>query len=210
MHQQKPAILFDFDGVLADTEPIHWECWNAALAPLGMAVTWQDYVDHCIGISDREFLETLGRVANPPREIDELWPLYPLKKKMFRDRVLQGGVISQETRQLLNDLSGHPLAVVTSSSKTEIEAILQNENVLHLFQATVYGDEVANLKPHPEPYLTAMQRLGVTHAITLEDSGPGRQSALAAGCELIEVNHASEVPSLLRRRLGMKRSSDVC
>lgn len=203
MPQQKPAILFDFDGVLADTEPIHWECWNAALAPLGMGVTWQDYVDHCVGISDREFLETLGRVASPPRGINELWPLYPQKKKLFRDLVLQGGVIIEETRKLLNDLSGHLLAVVTSSSKWEIEAILQNEKVLHLFQATVYGDEVANLKPHPEPYLTAMARLGVTHAITLEDSGPGKLSARAAGCELIEVNHASEVPDLLRRRLAL-------
>lgn len=203
MHQQKQAILFDFDGVLADTEPIHWECWNAALAPLGMGVTWQDYVDHCVGISDREFLETLGRVASPPRQIDELWPLYPNKKQMFRARVLERGVISAGTRQLLNDLKGHPLAVVTSSSKLEIEAILKNENVFHLFQAAVYGDEVANLKPHPEPYLTAQARLGVTSAIALEDSGPGKQSALAAGCELIEVNHASEVPGLLRKRLGL-------
>lgn len=203
MPSQKPAILFDFDGVLADTEPIHWECWNAALSPLGMGVTWQDYVDHCVGISDREFLETLGRVATPPKGIDELWPLYPQKKQMFRKTVLERGVISPETRQLLEDLSGHPLAVVTSSSKLEIEAILKNENVFHLFQTAVYGDEVANLKPHPEPYLTAMARLGVTTAITLEDSGPGKQSARAAGCELIEVNHSSEVPGLLRTRLGL-------
>lgn len=203
MPQLKPAILFDFDGVLADTEPIHWECWNSALAPLGMEISWQDYVDHCIGISDREFLETLGRAASPPRQIDELVPLYPQKKQMFQEAVLRRGVISEETKQLLQDLSHHPLAVVTSSSKSEIEFILQNENVLHFFQTTVYGDEVAHLKPHPEPYLTALARLGVTSAITLEDSAAGKQSARAAGCEVIEVNHASDVPALLRRRLSL-------
>lgn len=203
MHNNKPAILFDFDGVLADTEPLHWECWNASLAPIGVSITWEKYVDHCVGISDREFLETLGRHANPPRQLDELWPFYPLKKQMFKERALAGGLISSAIRSLLQDLAGHPLAVVTSSSKIEIEAILQNEKILHFFQATVYGDEVANLKPNPEPYLTAIARLGATHSIALEDSAPGQQSALAAGCELIPIRHASDVPDLLRSRLGL-------
>ncbi|MBI4889273.1 MAG: HAD family phosphatase [Acidobacteria bacterium] len=203
MLKQKPAILFDFDGVLADTEPLHWECWNAVLSPFGVSISWQNYVDHCVGISDREFLETMGRHANPPRQIDELWPLYPQKKELLRDRAMSGNLILSETRRLLQDLAGHPMAVVTSSSRLEIEAILKNEKVFHLFQTAVYGDEVANLKPNPEPYLTAMQKLGVTQAIALEDSGPGKQSARAAGCELIEVNHAAEVPQLLRDRLQL-------
>ncbi len=201
MPERNTAILFDFDGVLADTEPLHWECWNTVLEPLGVSISWQNYVDHCVGISDREFLETMGRHANPPRQIDELWPLYPQKKKLLRDRALSGNLIHPETRQILQDLAGHPMAVVTSSSRLEIEAILKNEKVLNLFKTAVYGDEVANLKPNPEPYLTAMRKLGVTQAIALEDSGPGKESARAAGCELIEVDHARDVPNLLRKRL---------
>ncbi len=95
-----------------------------------------------------------------------------------------------------------PLAVVTSSATSEISAILKAENILDLFQATVYGDEVTNLKPHPEPYLTAMQRLGVSKALVLEDSGPGIASGKAAGCEVIEVKRSSDVPQLLRARLN--------
>jgi HAD superfamily hydrolase (TIGR01509 family) len=196
------AILFDFDGVLADTEPLHFECWIEVLRPLGMSLTWDNYAAHCIGISDREFLETLGRVATPPRGIDELWPLYPLKKQLFAQRAVTGNLIDPALKQLLQSLTSVPLAVVTSSSKLEISAILHAEKVLGLFRVAVYGDEVANLKPHPEPYLTAMNRLGVSSALALEDSSSGIRSARAAGCEVIEVPSPAEVPRLLRERLA--------
>ncbi|MGJ5818247.1 HAD family hydrolase [Paludibaculum fermentans] len=202
MHSQIEAILFDFDGVLADTEPLHWSCWNEALQTLGVSITWEAYSAHCIGISDKAFLEALGRVSTPPRSLDELWPTYPLKKKLFAERATRGGLISAETKALLEELHSIPLAVVTSSATSEIRAILETEKVLDCFQATVYGDEVTNLKPHPEPYLTAMQRLGVSSAIVLEDSGPGIASGRAAGCEVLEVKHASDVPALLRARLN--------
>ena len=167
MHLQPEAILFDFDGVLADTEPLHWECWGEVIRPLGMSISWQNYQEHCVGISDREFLETLGRVSHPPRSIDELWPLYPMKKKMLAERASTGTLISPEMKALLQELSNYQLAVVTSSAAIEISSILQAEKVLSLFQTCVYGDQVQNLKPNPEPYLTAMQRLGVSRAIVL-------------------------------------------
>ncbi len=204
MHSQPEAILFDFDGVLADTEPLHWECWSEVIRPLGMAISWQSYQDHCIGISDREFLETLGRVSHPPHPIDELWPLYPLKKQLLAERASTGQLISRELKQLLLELSNYQLAVVTSSATVEIRSILQAENVLDLFQTCVYGDEVQALKPNPEPYLTAMRRLGVTRALVLEDSGPGIQSGQAAGCEVLTVRHPSDVPALLRARLALR------
>ena len=202
MHSQPEAILFDFDGVLADTEPLHWECWGEVIRPLGMSISWQNYKAHCIGISDREFLETLGRVSDPPHSIDELWPLYPLKKQLLAERAATGKLIASEIKDLLKEISGYQLAVVTSSATLEIRSILQAENVLGLFQTCVYGDEVQNLKPNPEPYLTAMMRLGVTRAIVLEDSAPGIQSGKAAGCEVMEIRHPSEVPRLLRACLA--------
>ena len=54
------AILFDFDGVLADTEPVHWACWAEVLRPFGAALTWEYYRDHGIGIDDKEMLRMLA------------------------------------------------------------------------------------------------------------------------------------------------------
>ena len=196
------AILFDFDGVLADTEPLHWECWNEALRPVGLEVNWDDYRRHCVGISDREFLERLGALGRPARTADELWPYYPLKKRLFQRRATGGGLVCDEVKELLSRMPAERLAVVTSSSRQEIEPILRAEGILHRFGATVYGDEVKRLKPDPEPYRTAMERLGARRAIALEDSVPGIASAREAGCEVIEVRHPGEVAGILRALLG--------
>lgn len=197
------AILFDFDGVLADTEPLHWQCWNEVLRPAGLEVSWDDYRRHCVGISDRDFLARLGSLADPPRTVDELLPFYPLKKKLFARRATQGGLIPAQVKHLLHQLDPRRLGVVTSSSRQEIEPILRAEGVLDRFGAAVYGDEVRRLKPDPEPYRTAMERLGARRAIVFEDSAAGIESARRAGCEVIAVRDVRSVPQLLRLRLGL-------
>src|ERR1017187_8837191 len=81
------AIFFDFDGVLLDTEPVHCACWAEVLAPAGLTLTWDYYRTHCIGIDDRDMLRTLARQADPPRDWDSLWALYPATKQLFQKRM---------------------------------------------------------------------------------------------------------------------------
>lgn len=197
-----PAILFDFDGVLADTESLHWSCWNEVLAQLGVQIGWEEYQRFCVGISDRHFLEVLGQHSEPRRTLDELWPLYPAKKKIFTARATSGTLVTPQIKQMLAELAAHPMAVVTSSSRQEIEAILRAEGILDRFRTVVYGDDVARLKPDPEPYAMAMRRLGVTSAIALEDSAPGKESARRAGCQLVEIGTAADTPVLVRAALA--------
>lgn len=195
---QLPALLFDFDGVLADTEPLHFACWQGLLAEKGITLEWDYYETQCIGMSDRDMLSALGKIGPIAYSIDELLPLYPLKKQAFSDLCARTELLSSELKQLLTELSCYKMAVVTSSGKSEIEPILLREGVLTMMQAAIYGNEVKALKPDPEPYRTAMERLGVTHAIAFEDSRSGIASATAAGCEVVIVRHASELPELLR------------
>ena len=83
------AILFDFDGVLLDTEPVHWACWAEVLAGDGLTLTWEYYRDFCIGNDDRDMLRAIARGADPPRDWNTLWALYPAKKKLFQERMRQ-------------------------------------------------------------------------------------------------------------------------
>lgn len=205
MPENRPqALLFDFDGVLADTEPLHWSAWRDTLAPEGIPLSWDYYEAHCIGLSEREFLAALGRHCDPARTVDELWPLYPLKKQRFADEAARRPIIAPDTVQALNQLHDIPFAVVTSSVRAEIEPILKKDQVLHLAATCVYGDEVPRLKPAPDPYRIAMERLGVTRAVAFEDSQAGMTSARDAGCHVVQVRSASELPSLIASVLNFR------
>ena len=80
------AILFDFDGVLADTEPIHFACWKQVLEPLGIHLNWPFYQARCIGISDRQMVERLAAERVPALPLDQVMPAYYSKRGSFGQR----------------------------------------------------------------------------------------------------------------------------
>jgi HAD superfamily hydrolase (TIGR01509 family) len=196
------AIFFDFDGVLLDTEPVHWACWAEMLATLDVTLTWEYYRDSCIGIDDRVMLRNIACEAAPPREWETLWALYPAKKKLFQQR-MASPPFDRELVELLPELRRtHRLAVVSSSSCSEIEPLLISGGIRGHFETIVGGENVQRHKPAPDPYLLAAERLGVAHALVLEDSEAGLASGRAAGFEVLRVGHPSEVAGLLRGRFS--------
>ena len=196
------AVLFDFDGVLIDSEPVHWACWAEVLAPLGVELDWATYQRNCIGVADRKMIEFLASRSQPPVPAERLWAEYPLKKRKFLDRVLAEPPFPSATVALLAELnSSYKLAVVSSSGSAEIEPLLRAAGLRHFFQATVYGDDVRQHKPDPEPYLLAAARLGVVRPLVVEDSIPGVESARAAGFEVLRVESADSVAAAVRAAL---------
>jgi beta-phosphoglucomutase len=192
------SILFDFDGVLADTEPIHYECWLEILAPFGLQPTWDYYQRECIGISDRLMVERIST----PALFDLIWPKYALKQALFRHKLTLKSPFQAETVSLISDLSPHyKLAVVSSSGRTEIEPPLVRAGLRDHFQAMVCGKEAGSLKPAPDPYLLAAQLLGAKSPLVVEDSAAGEASGHAAGFEVLRVASADAVPAELRRVL---------
>jgi len=195
------AILFDFDGTLLDTEPVHWACWTEVLAGVGLTLTWECYRDFYIGIDDRDMLRMIAAAASPPRDWTSLWALDPAKRKLFQQRMAQPK-FDPALVELLRQLDGvYQLAVVSSSPCGEIEPILVAGGLRQHFGTVVGGGDVTRQKPSPEAYLLAARRLRVSHALVLEDSAAGIASGRAAGFEVIPVKHPSEVPGLVRKRL---------
>jgi beta-phosphoglucomutase len=200
---QFEAVFFDFDGVLLDTEPVHWACWAEVLRPFGIELTWEYYRDEAIGIDDRDMLRVLARNAARPVEWDELWALYPAKKRLFQERMQQPH-FEAELKALLPELErDYRLAVVSSSACVEIEPLLVAGGVRGHFGTVVGGESVTKHKPHPEPYLLAAERLGVSRALVIEDSAAGVESGRAAGFEVMAIKHPSEVAARVRERLGV-------
>src|SRR3954452_21013339 len=141
------AILFDFDGVLLDTEPVHWACWAEMLRTVGVELTWEYYRDECIGIDDRDMLRAIAREADPPRDWESLWALYPEKKRLFQLRMSHPS-FEGELKDLLPVLQrDYQLAVVSSSACVEIEPILVAGGVREHFATIVGGENVKRHKP---------------------------------------------------------------
>jgi HAD superfamily hydrolase (TIGR01509 family) len=198
------AVLFDFDGVLVDSEPVHFECWNEILAPFGLSLSWEEYERHCIGVADRAMIDALCRLSGRPELFDAIWAEYPRKKAVFRERMAQAVPMPETVKRMLRGgLNGMPLAVVSSSGRLEVEGALELAGVRHAFRTVVTGEDVRQLKPSPEPYRTAAARLGVGHALVVEDSDAGVASGEAAGFEVLRVGSAGETAGRVLGRLGL-------
>ena len=196
------SILFDFDGVLADSEGVHFQCWTTILEPLGIPLSWEAYCANCIGITDRAMLEVLARQKNPPHDVEDLWQYYPKKKALFREKAYANPPIPESTRTLIRSLSQYSLAVVSSSGRAEVEPVLERAGIRDCFQTIVTGDDVKNRKPHPEPYLLAAERLNVRRPLVVEDSEPGAAAGIAAGFEVLKIHDPYALASALLSRLG--------
>ena len=196
------AILFDFDGVLADTEPIHFSAWREVLAPHGINLTWDVYVEKCVGVADKEMLDFLRTLAKPVVSLEVLWPEYKNKKTLFGQMVSNQSPIPSSTVALIKSLHGMKLAVVSSSFRAEIEPMLRVAGILDDFGALVFGDDVTHCKPHPEPYLTGAAKLSATRPLVVEDSEAGAASGRAAGFDVLKVERAERVSFMVRSLLA--------
>jgi HAD superfamily hydrolase (TIGR01509 family) len=197
------AILFDFDGVLADTEPVHWQCWVEIIQPFGIDLPWEVYSRKCIGVSDRKMIEALASEARTPVDPELLWGQYDEKKRRFRERIIPAKPVSEAAIELVRALCDYKLALVTSSGRSEVEPVLEAAGIRDCFQAAVFGGDVARLKPAPDPYLKAAGLLGTSRPLVIEDSDAGCESAIAAGFDFLRIPAADEMPALVRRHLAL-------
>jgi beta-phosphoglucomutase len=196
------AVLFDFDGVLADTEPLHYSCWREILEPYGIQLDWGFYAKQCIGVSDRMMIEHLAAERVPPIPFDDLWVECERKRLMFSSRIMATPPFLDETVQLIRELSDHyKLAVVSSSGRSEVEPPIVKAGIRDCFGAMVCGREVANLKPAPDPYLKAAELLGAKKPLVIEDSDAGVASGLAAGFQVVRISAPDRVAGEVQARL---------
>ncbi len=198
-------MLFDFDGTLADSERLHYESWLDAASRWGASVSWQEYQDRLIGVADGKasefFLRRAGRPPTP--ELIELGQRR--KRRAYRERSLRELEIDATVRRWI--LSNHrrvPIGVVSSSLPPDVVPILQAHGVARCMSCVVCGDDVRRHKPHPEPFLLALEQLRreqpslqASQCLVFEDSATGVRSASSAGMTVHRVRIPSELPPAL-------------
>ena len=196
------ALLFDFDGVLADTEPLHYRAWSETLAPLGISVSWEFYVANCVGVADDALFSNVFpkvfSVANPAKLVDA-------KRTAYRASLELKPPFLASTLELVRELSGqYPLAVVSSSSRAEVEPPLVRAGIAQYFRRMITREDVERIKPNPEPYLKAARWMDAKNPLVIEDSSAGIAAGKAAGFRVVEISSAASMASELRAALARK------
>ena len=182
------AAIFDMDGLLIDSEPIHFESLRVQLERYGVEYSYEVH-ETLVGTEDTHCYRVIQ--AGTPVPLPPIAGLIAERHRIFLDLVDRPltplpGVIS--TLDALAD-RGVPLAVASSSPSEHIERVLSNLGIRDRFSVTWSGCDVPHSKPAPDVYLAACRSLDVppTSALVFEDSGPGVASAASAGCVVIAV-----------------------
>jgi HAD superfamily hydrolase (TIGR01509 family) len=199
------AIVFDFDGVIANSEPLHYRAYAAVLADAGVTLTEREYYARYLGFDDVGAFEAIGRDRGLPWTEAEVRRLVERKaidlEALERDvSVLFPGAADAIRRAA----AMVPIAIASGARGDEIRRVLKREQLDTFFAAVVSAEDTPVSKPAPEPYLRALAQLRTAAALPLdaaecvaiEDSRWGLESARAAGLRTIAVTNTYDAPTL--------------
>ncbi len=183
------AVLFDFNGVIIDDEPIHNEAWREVLTPLGVTYTDEEFYGPLLGVPDYEFfrllLERRGRTIDATQRAE----LQTAKNAIYAQLVKVRPVDPPGLADFVRDLAAHvPLGVVSGARRDEIEWHLDRLGLRACFAAIVAAGEYAATKPDPAPFLAGLaavekaagRKFAPGRVVAVEDSANGVRSSLAA------------------------------
>ena len=191
------AIIFDFDGVIADTEPLHFAGFRQTLAEIGISLTEPDYYANYLGYDDRGcFIAALSeyhRPTDPPA----LAQLMQRKAHAYLESVKDHLVIFPGVRELVHEAAAtYPLAIASGALRHEIEFILEQAGLRKEFLHITAAEDVTRGKPDPQPFLHALDTLNrqrldqpitAGSCLVIEDSIPGIRAAKTAGMKVLAV-----------------------
>ncbi len=195
------GVLFDFDGVLVDSEPLHFGALRDALAPEGIRIDEDEYRRRYLAYDDhgsiRRALDEHGLDASAAR-VERI----VARKAAAFEALIPSVPFFPGARELVRALAREvPVGIASGALRAEIEAILGPGGLLDAFSAIVGAEDVRQGKPHPEPYLTAMARLdgGLRpgDCLVFEDSMPGVAAARAAGMKVVAVTNSYPAARLM-------------
>jgi len=179
------ALIFDCDGTLADTMPLHWRAWQEVTRRHGLEFTEERFYA-LGGVPSRDILRTLSAEQNRPLD-----PLAVSREKeaaymLFLSKVREVEPVAKIVRENAGKL---PMAVASGGNQAHIVEVLEHLGLRQYFQTVVTSEAVKHQKPAPDIFLEAARRLGVAARFcrAYEDTDLGLQAIRAAGMEAVDV-----------------------
>jgi beta-phosphoglucomutase len=213
------AVIFDFDGIVVDTEPIHYRSFQVVLEPLGLGYSWDEYVDRYMGFDDRDAFREAFRSAGRELDGNFLEELIALKASLFQDVVGEGVTPYPGVVELITSLAGElPVALCSGALRSDVDPILSRLFLDKAFSVKVTAEEVPASKPDPASYALAVQRLAKTfpgrgivpsRCVAIEDTPAGIASASRAGIPVLAVTNSYPAAQLVEACSVVSSLADI-
>jgi len=200
------AVIFDFDGVITDSEILHLRAFNRVLAQHNIEITTKDYYKEYLGLTDVDCFKALadeGRLKLDRRGIEEL---VRQKNQVFEEMVKTEGGTIEGVRDFLDMLKRNDIrtAICSGALLAEIELILGQARLGSFFEVIVSAEQIKKGKPAPEGFLLTLEKLNEgrqkpisgEQCIVIEDSHWGLEAAKAAGMHTIAVTNSYSADEL--------------
>ena len=201
-------VIFDFDGVIADTEAIHMKAFRKTLAPLGISFSDENYFSRYLALDDKAFFETLLAENGKPARGEAVSALVR-EKSLLTENEIARCELFEGVDALIRSLAseGFTLAIASGALRKEIEAVLSHAGLLEFFPCIVSAEDCEKCKPDPEPFVRALRGVNLSGALdepampgeclVIEDSVHGIEAAAAAGmrCVAVANSHPREMLS---------------
>lgn len=205
------AIIFDFDGVIVDSEPMHFRAFLRVAQPLGVTFDYQQYLRDYVGFDDRDALRVMLAKSRSPEVAKDpaaLAALCEQKGHAFEACVNERVDAIPGAVDLVREASAAmPIAIASGATRRDIDLVLRKLDLTDAFRSITTADDVARSKPDPQTYRIAVERLSAScpeaeltpgECLAIEDTAAGIESARGAGLMALGLNSLGDPKQLHR------------
>jgi len=199
------AIVFDFDGVIADSEPLHLRAFQQTLAEEGIELRAADYYSRYLGYDDVGLMQALASDRGIAMNDRQITALVARKSAQLQDLLHGGHVLFPGAVEFIRSAAAEvPIAIASGALRHEIVEIIGAAGVANLFTTIVAAGDTPQSKPSPAPYVLAFERLrqgsgrdlDPQRCVAIEDSRWGLESAHGAGLRCVGVTNSYSAAEL--------------
>ena len=207
------AVIFDFDGVIADSEPLHLRAYQTVLQGEGIELTKGDYYARYLGYDDVSLFQALAADRGLTVDAEKIEGWIEAKSRIIEQMLSSGSVLFPGAADCVNMFAARvPLGIASGALGPEIELVLHHAGLRSCFRAIASASDGVRGKPAPDLYLLALSRLEIADprsCIAIEDSHWGLDAASTAGLRCIAVTHTYPASELQQADLVVDHLSDL-
>jgi beta-phosphoglucomutase len=212
------AIIFDLDGTLADTEPLHFAAFKELLSTEGIELTEEEYYERLIGYTDDDCFAAVLKEHGRKADQATIAELARRKAVRYQQMIADRDLLYPGAADFVHRCAARvPIAVATGTLRDEAELILTRPGLRRLFAEVVAAEDVEHGKPAPDIFLATLGRLAsrmdpplkAKECLVIEDTGAGIEAARSAGMKVLALEHSAPAEELALADLVRKSLLDI-